>query len=145
MDGLDLSAVVTWIEENILVDTVRITLPATGDPVLNEDTGQLEYPHGTVLYDGPGAVQGSSAQSEISATPNSSLPWVQETTSRYRLLTPLTATVAPKDALVSVTAVHDPANAALMGRSWICTDPGRAGTVEAVRVTPLDQNQQATT
>ncbi|MER5277809.1 DUF6093 family protein [Streptomyces sp. NPDC002809] len=144
MTGLDLSSVVDWIAENILVDTVRITLPATGEPVLNETTGQLEYPDGDVLYEGAGAVQGSSAQSEISATPNGNLPWVQETTSRYRMLTPLGAPLAPKDALVSVVAVHDVANTALIGRSWICTDPGRAGTIEAVRITPLDQNQQVT-
>lgn len=144
MDGLDLSAVVDWISQNILVDTVRITLPATGEPVLNEETGQLEYPEGDVLYEGAGAVQGSSAQSEISATPNGNLPWVQETTSRYRMLTPLHAPLAPKDALVSIVAVHDIANTALIGRSWVCTDPGRAGTIEAVRITPLDQNQQVT-
>lgn len=90
MQGLDdaLAGVVGWIGENLLIDTVRITLPATGDPVLNEDTGQLEYPEGDVLYEGPGGVQGSSAQAEIVAAPNQNLPWVSETTSRYRLLTP---------------------------------------------------------
>lgn len=143
MNGLDaaLASVVGWISNNLLIDTVRIALPASGEPVLNETTGQLEYPAGTVLYEGPGAVQGGTAQSEISATPNDLQPWVQETKSRYRMLTPLEAPVAPKDAIITVTAVHDPARAALIGRSWICQDPGRAATVEVVRVTPLDQNQ----
>lgn len=143
MAGLDdaLAGVVTWIAENLLIDTVRITLPPVGDPVLNEDTGQMEYPEGAVLYEGVGAVQGGTAQSEISATPNATQPWVQETKSRYRLLTPLEAPIAPKDATVSVVQVHNPAMAALIGRTWICQDPGRAATTEVVRITPLDQNQ----
>ncbi|MEU6016971.1 DUF6093 family protein [Streptomyces sp. NPDC047515] len=143
MGGLDaaLAGVTAWIGENLLIDAVRITLPAAGDPVLNEDTGQLEYPDGEVLYEGPGGVQGSSAQAEIVATPNHNLPWVSETTSRYRLFTPLAAPIPPKDAVVTVVAVHDPARTSLLGRSWICTDPGRAGTVEVVRITPLDQLQ----
>ncbi|MFF9287514.1 DUF6093 family protein [Streptomyces griseosporeus] len=148
MAGLDaaLAGVKAWIGANLLVDTVRVTLPASGEPVLNEETGQLEYPPGEVLYEGPGAVQGGTAQSEISATPDAGQPWVQETKSRYRLLTPLTigtdpAPVPPKDATVTVVAVHDPANTALIGRTWTCQDPGRAGTIEVVRITPLDQNQ----
>ncbi|MGW1468554.1 DUF6093 family protein [Streptomyces sp. NPDC002308] len=143
MPGLDsaLTGVTTWIEDNLLLDVVRITLPATGIPVLNESTGQLEYPDSDVHYEGRGAVQGGTAQSEISATPNVLQPWVQETKSRYRLLTPLTAPVAPKDAIVTVVQVHNPAHTALIGRSWICQDPGRAATTEVVRITPLDQNQ----
>lgn len=144
MAGLDgaLAGVVTWLGVNLLIDTVRITLPPTGEPVLDEDTGHREYPAGEVLYEGPGAVQGSTAQA-ITAVPNAGLPWVQETTSRYELLTPWDAPVPPKDAIVTVVAVHNPANRALMGRSWTCQDPGRAGTVEVVRITPLDQNQTA--
>jgi hypothetical protein len=143
MPGLDaaLASVAAWIGENILVDQVRIELPATGDPVLDETTGELTRPAGETLYEGPGAVQGGTAQSEISATPNALQPWVQETKSRFRLLTPLSAPLAPKDAVVTVIQVHNPANTALIGRSWICQDPARAATIEAVRITPLDQNQ----
>lgn len=143
MAGLDaaLTGVVAWIGSNLLIDTVRITLPVTGEPVFNPATGQMEYPPDDVLYEGPGAVQGSSAQ-ELSATPGALAPWTQETTSRYRLLTPLTAPIARKDAQVTVVAVHDTARTALLGRSWTCQDPGRAGTVEVVRITPLDQNQE---
>ena len=145
MAGLDgaLAGVVTWVEDNICIDTVRISVPATGDPVFNEETGQLEYPDDHILYEGSGAVQGSSAQ-ELSATPGALAPWTQETTSRYRLLTPLAAPIAPKDAIVTVVAVHDPTRTGLIGRSWTCQDPGRAGTVEVVRITPLDQNQAPT-
>lgn len=145
MAGLDaaLTGVVAWIGSNLLIDTVRITRPASGDSVFNPATGELEYPPGEPLYEGPGAVQGSSAQ-ELSATPGALTPWTQETTSRYRLLTPLPAPIAPKDAIVEVVAVHDPARTGLLGRSWTCQDPGRAGTVEVVRITPLDQNQAST-
>ncbi len=144
MNGLEaaLASVAAWIEENLLLDTVRITLPATGSPVLDAATGELTRPEGETLYEGPGAVQGGTAQSEISATPGALQPWVQETKSRYRLLTPLTAPIAPKDATVTVLQVHNPANTALIGRSWICQDPARAATHEAVRITPLDQNQE---
>ncbi len=143
MQGLDaaLAGVKAWIGDNLLLDTVRITLPATGDPVLDEATGELTRPDGDVLYEGPGAVQGGTAQSEIAASPGALQPWTQETKSRYRLFTPLAAPVAPKDAVVTVVQVHDPANTALLGRSWICQDPSRAATVEVVRITPLDQNQ----
>lgn len=143
MAGLDaaLAAVGAWVGKNVLLDTVRIELPATGAPVLDEDTGELTRPAGDILYEGPGAVQGGTAQSEISATPNALQPWVQETKSRYRLLTPLTAPIAPKDAIATIVQVHNPANTALIGRSWICQDPGRAATLEAIRITPLDQNQ----
>ncbi|MEU1908360.1 DUF6093 family protein [Streptomyces hygroscopicus] len=142
MPGLDaaLAGVIAWIGGNLLVDTVRIALPG-GDPVYNPDTGLNEYPPGEVLYEGPGAVQGGTGQSEINATPNALQMWIGETRSRYRLFTPLTAPLAPKDAIISVLAVHNPANTALIGRTWTAQDPSRAGTVEVVRITPLDQNQ----
>lgn len=137
-----LAGVKEWIGDNLLVDTVRVELPPTGSPVLNPATGELTRPAGETLYEGPGAVQGGTAQSEIASTPGALQPWVQETKSRFRLLTPLTAPVPPKDAVVTVIQVHDPANTALIGRSWTCQDPGRAATIEVVRITPLDQNQQ---
>lgn len=145
MAGLDniLAGVTGWIGKNLLVDTVRITLPPVGEPVLNEDTGQMEYPEGEVLYEGPGAVQGGIAQSEVTSTPNAGQPWAQETKSRYRLLTPLEAPIAPKDATVTVVQVHNPARTDLIGRSFMCQDPGIAATTEVVRVTALDQNQVA--
>lgn len=145
MAGLDaiLASTVTWIEKNLIVDTVRITAPPAGEPVLNEDTGLLEYPTGALIYEGPGAVQGGIAQSEVAAIPSAGQPWLQETTSRYRLMTPLTAPIAPKDAIVTVVQVHNPERTDLIGRSWICQDPGIAATTEVVRITALDQNQVA--
>lgn len=143
MAGLDqiLAGVVTWISDNLLIDTIRISAPPSGDPVLNPDTGQLEYPAGDVLYEGPGAVQGGIAQSEVTSIPNAGEPWAQESRSRYRLMTPLSAPIAPKDAIVTVVASHDPGRTDLIGRSWMVQDPGIAATTEVVRITALDQNQ----
>lgn len=143
MAGLDnaLAGVVSWIDSTLLIDTVRITLPPTGDPVLNETTGEMEYPPGEVLYEGPGAVQGGISQSEVAAIPNAGQPWLRETMSRYRLMTPLSAPIAVKDAIVTVVASHAPDRSDLIGRSWICQDPGIAATTEVVRITALDQDQ----
>lgn len=145
MPGIDsaLAGVVTWIDVNLLVDIVRITAPPDSEPVLNKETGQLAYPNPEVLYEGRGAVQGGIAQSEVSSIPAAGQPWAQETHSRYRLMTPLDAPIAPKDATVTVVQVHNPARADLIGRSWICQDPGIAATTEVVRITALDQNQTA--
>lgn len=145
MPGLDqiLAGVVTWIDTNLLVDTVRVTMPPTGEPVLNEDTGALEYPDGEVLYEGPGAVQGGISQSEVAAIPNAGQQWVRETMSRYRLMTPIEAPIPQKDCIVTVIASHNPTRTDLLGRSWICQDPGIAATTEVVRITALDQNQTA--
>lgn len=143
MAGLDdvIAGAVAFIRTNLLVDTVRITRPATGSPVLNEETGQLEYPTGEVLYEGDGAVLSTAALGELPGTPDATQPWPGMTRSRYKLLTPLEAPLAPKDAIVTVIGVHNPANTALIGRSWICNDPSRVSSVEAVRVTSLDQNR----
>ncbi|MFJ5294550.1 DUF6093 family protein [Streptomyces sp. NPDC088348] len=135
-----LTIVASLIEDMVLRDTVRITAPATGAPVFNPATGQLEYPVGVVLYEGPGAIQGSPSL-DASFAPDAGQPWVQETRSPYRLLTPLPAAVAPKDAIVEAVAVHDPTRAALLGRTFMAGDPGVSSTLEAVRVTPLDQQR----
>lgn len=143
MAGLDeaLAGAVQWISSNLMVDTVRITRPATGDPVLDPDTGRLSYPEPELLYEGPGSVLSSGAPGGISSLPSSTLPWAEETMSPARLLTPLTAPIPARDDLVEVVTVHNPANTALIGRKWFCQDPGRASTVEVVRITPLDMKQ----
>ena len=80
MRGLDgaLTGVTAWIGNNLLIDTVRITLPA-GEPVFNDTTGEMDYPPGDVLYEGPGAVQGSSAQAEIVSTPTQTVSYTHLT------------------------------------------------------------------
>lgn len=145
MAGLDdaLAGAVQWIASNLMVDTVRITRPATGDPVLDPATGRLTYPQPELLYEGPGAVLSSGAPGGINALPSATLPWTEETMSPARLLTPLSAPIPARDDLVIVAAVHNPNNVALIGRRWFCQDPGRASTVEVVRITPLDMKQAA--
>lgn len=147
MAGLDsaLAGAVAFLETNILIDTVRVSLPASGDPVLNTTTGELEYPEGDVLYEGAGAVIPASGSIERSAVPDAVQPWTQQTRSAYVLLTPLSAPVPPENAIVSVVQVHAPTRAALIGRTWICSDVGQASTVEVVRRTPLDQNRAPST
>lgn len=142
MAGLDqaLAGVTRWIGTNLLIDTVRISLPSGGEPVLNPATGQLEYPEGDTLYEGPGSVVPSSGTTERAAVPDASQPWTQQQKLAYFLLTPLTAPVPRESAVVSVVAVHDPSRTALLGRTWTCAGPGMASTVEVVRKTPLDQN-----
>lgn len=130
-----------FLEEQVLTDTVRIELPPTGEPVLNPTTGNLERPAGHVLYEGPGAVLPDSSAGERSVVVAAAQPWTQQTRSRYVLLTPLSAPIPPENAVALVVAVHDPTRTALLGRTWICTDPGQASTVEVVRRTTLDQNQ----
>lgn len=143
MSGLDdvLAPVVAWISSNLMLDTVRISRPATGDPVLNPDTGRLEYPDPDVIYEGIGGVIAAGAPGGISSLPSQTLPWAEETMSPARLFTPLTAPMTARDDLVTVVAVHNPANTALIGRNWFCQDPGRASTVEVVRITPMDMKQ----
>ncbi|MFJ6238888.1 DUF6093 family protein [Streptomyces griseus] len=145
MAGLDsaLRGAVAFIERNLLIDTVRISLPGTGEPVLNTTTGQLDYPEGDTLYEGPGGVVAGSSTMERSAVPDAVQPWAQQTRSTYVLLTPLSAPIPPEQAIVSVVAVHDPARTSLLGRTWVCADQGQAGTVEVVRRTALDQNRPA--
>lgn len=143
MAGLDdvLAVVGQWIQTNLMLDTVRITRPVGGDPVLDPVTGRLTYPEPDLVYEGLAAVLSSGAPGGINALPSATLPWAEETMSPARLLTPLDAPVPARDDVVIVVAVHNPANTALIGRSWFCQDPGRASTVEAVRITPLDMKQ----
>lgn len=141
MAGLDkaLAGATRWIGANLLIDTVRIRATATAEPVLNPDTGQVTYPPGPVLYEGPGAVVPFSMAIGRSATTEQARPWIQQNRSAYVLLTPLDAPIPPEGALVDLTAVHDPDRASLLGRTWLTADRGQASTVEVVRRTALDQ------
>lgn len=143
MAGLDsaLAGVVLWIQDNLMVDTVRIERPVASEPVLDTATGRLTYPDPDLVYEGQGAVLTGGTPGGINALPSATLPWAEETTSSARLLTPLEAPIPARDDLVSVVAVHNPANTALIGRKWFVQDPGRASAVEVVRTTPLDMKQ----
>jgi hypothetical protein len=142
MAGLDaaLNPVAKWLEKNLLIDTVRVTRPGVGEPVFNPQTGQVDYPQGDALYEGPGAVVPSSGTTERAAVPEPSQDWTQQRNQAYFLLTPRSAPTPPEYAIVSVVAVHDPTRTSLLGRTWQCSSSGLASTVEVVRKTPLDQN-----
>ena len=141
--ALDLSGIASVVEGLIPWDTVRIAIPATGQPVFDPVTGQYTYPEQETVYEGRGAVQVAGTAAEVVSIPGASQPWVPETRSKYRLLTPLAAPVAEKDYLVTVLAVHPAGDGALLGRQWRVQDPGGAGTMGVLRVTALDQIQQS--
>lgn len=140
--ALDLSGITAVVENLIPWDTVRISRPASGPPVLDPATGLYVYPEAEVLYEGRGAVQSAGTAAEVIATPDANLPWTAETRSKYKLLTPLIAPVAEKDQLVTVVAVHEGGDPALLDRQWRTQDPGGAATMGVVRVTAIDQVQQ---
>lgn len=140
--ALDLSGITKVVEDLIPWDTVRIALPAAGEPVFDSATGLYTWPQQEAVYEGRGAVQSAGSAAEVVAVPGANLPWTPETRSKYRLLTPLDAPVAEKDQLVTVVAVHAGGDVALLGRQWRVQDPGGAGTMGVLRVTALDQIQQ---
>lgn len=140
--ALDVTNITKAVEALLPWDTIRISTPGTGQPVFNDATGQYTYPEGDVLYEGRGAVQTAGTAAEVVAIPGANLPWAPETRSKYRLLTPLVAPVAEKDHLVTVVAIHEGDDLALLGRQWRVQDPGGAGTISVLRVTALDQIQQ---
>jgi len=140
--ALDLSGITKVVEALIPWDTVRISTPSGGPPVFDTTTGQYTYPEAEPVYEGDGAVQSAGTPAEVVSIPGVNLPWVPETRSKYRLLTPLASPVAEKDMLVTVVQIHQGGDLALLGRQWRVQDPGGAGTMSVVRVTALDQVQQ---
>lgn len=142
MAGLDLSAIATFVEGLILLDTVRFSTPGVGVPVFNPATGEYAYPEGDTLYEGPGAVQAAGTPGGVSSLPVGNLPWSDEIRSKYRSLTPLTAPIAQRDTIVTVVTVHEGGDLELIGRQWRVQDPSMVGTLGVVRVTALDQIQQ---
>lgn len=142
MAGIDLSSIAALVEDLVLLDTVRISRPGAGVPVFNPATGEYTWPEAEPVYEGKGAVQPSSTMGGVSSLPLPNLPWSDETRSKYRALTPLTAPRAERDMLITVIAVHEGGDLALLGRQWRVQDPAAAGTLSAVRVTGIDQVQQ---
>ena len=141
MAGLDLSGIVSVVEDLILLDTVRFAAPAAGKPVFDTTTGLYTYPQGDILYEGRGAVQ-AGALPESAAAMVGSRPWVNETLSKYRAFTPLSAPLAKRDTIVTVVAVHAGGDLSLIGRQWRAQDPSAGGTLGVIRITSLDQIQQ---
>ncbi|MFD9443414.1 DUF6093 family protein [Streptomyces sp. NPDC060001] len=142
MAGLDLSPIAAVVEDLVLLDVVRISRPAAGEPVFNDETGEYVWPEDEVVYEGKGAVQAAGTPGGVTSLPVPNLPWSDETRSRYRALTPLSAPTAERDMLITVVQVHPKGDLALIGRQWRAQDPSVAGTLGVVRITGLDQVQQ---
>ncbi|MET8571780.1 DUF6093 family protein [Streptomyces sp. NPDC004783] len=137
-----LANVTTLVEGMLLLDTVRFASPGGGQPVFDPEKGEYVYPEGAVLYEGPGAVQSGSLPETASAVV-ATQPWVNETTSKYKAFTPLTAPTAARDTIVTVVRVHAGGDQTLVGRQWRAMDPSQGGTLGVIRVTSLDQLQQS--
>ena len=66
--------------------------------------------------------------------------YVDDSMSKYKLITPLEAPVASREDTVSVVNAADPA---AIGRTWRVLDGGQTSTLAVVRTTFLDQNTQS--
>jgi hypothetical protein len=136
-EGLTLGAVSAIVERMTLTDTVRIFRP--GESVFDPGTGQYEPGPPVIVYEGRGAVfpvNGPSAVLHLEGQ-----AYVDDTPSRYRVLTPLSAPVASREDLVALVEAADPA---ALGRTWRVTDLGETSTLSVVRTTWADQNTQTT-
>lgn len=138
MSGLDLRSLIPGLEDMLLLDTVRISEPA-GPPVLDEETGLLVPTPGAVLYEGPGAMFPASGGQPGIEIPVAGQPYPDDPKSMYRMLTPIAAPPAPRDAVVTVLV--SARDTALVGRSWRCSDAALAASQVVFRITWCDQLQ----
>ncbi|MGW6393317.1 DUF6093 family protein [Streptomyces sp. NPDC055103] len=136
-EGLTLGAVSAIVEKKILTSKIRIYRP--GEPVFNPDTGQYEPGPPITVYEGPGAVFPAGGPAVVLHLAGQA--YVDDTPSRYRLLTPLAAPVASREDTVTVVEADD---GAAIGRTWRVLDLGDTSTLSVVRTTWVDQNTQAT-
>ncbi|WP_435970228.1 DUF6093 family protein [Streptomyces sp. Qhu_M48] len=133
--GLTLGAVSEIVEKKILTSKIRIYRP--GEPVFNPDTGQYEPGPPFTVYEGPGAVFPAGGPSVVLHLAGQA--YVDDTPSRYRLLTPLSAPVASREDTVTVVEAAD---VAAIGRIWRVLDLGDTSTLSVVRTTWVDQITQ---
>ncbi len=135
-EGLTLGAVSELIQRKILTDTVRIS--RKGEPVFNPDTGQYEPGPPVILYEGHGGIFPNGDPGIVLHLEGQA--YVDDSTSKYKLITPLDAPVASREDTVSVVNAADPA---AVGRTWRVLDVGQTSTLAVVRTTFLDQNTQS--
>ncbi|MGW6238374.1 DUF6093 family protein [Streptomyces sp. NPDC055094] len=136
-EGLTLGAVSAIVEKKILTNKIKIYRP--GEPVFNPDTGQYEPGPPVTIYEGPGAIFPAGGPSVVLHLAGQA--YVDDTPSRYRLLTPLSAPVASREDTVTILEADDePA----IGRVWRVIDIGEISTLSVVRTTWVDQNTQTT-
>jgi hypothetical protein len=99
------------------------TTPAEGD-----------HPAGAGMWTAPGAPANRPAAAAADA--------VDDSASRYKPHTPLSAPLASRGDTVELTEAADPA---ALGRTWRVLDLGQTSTLAVVRTTFLDQNTQVAT
>ncbi|WP_373865157.1 DUF6093 family protein [Streptomyces rishiriensis] len=110
------------VEKKILTNKVRIYRP--GEPVFNPDTGQYEPGPPSTIYEGPGAIFPTGGPSVVLHLAGQA--YVDDTPSRYRLLTPLSAPVASREDTVAVVEAEDES---AIGRTWRVVLPAVAGVL----------------
>ncbi|WP_328403985.1 DUF6093 family protein [Streptomyces sp. NBC_00390] len=137
-EGLTLGAVSAIVERRILTNKVRVE--RKGEPVFNPDTGQYEPGPPVKVYEGPGAIFPAGGPSVVLHLAGQA--YVDDTPSRYRLLTPLPAPVASREDTVKVIESGDES---AIGRTWRVVDISETSTLSVVRTTWVDQNTQAQT
>src|SRR5882757_5546378 len=132
-EGLTLGAVSAIVEKKILTSKVRIYRP--GELVFDPETGQYEPGPPVTIYEGAGAIFPAGGPSVVLHIAGQA--YVDDTPSRYRLLTPVSAPVASReDTLIVVEADDESA----FGRTWRVIDIGETSTLSIVRTTWVDQN-----
>ena len=132
---VDLDAVRQHLESTVMVDRVRITRP-TGAAVLDLESGLVGPVPAVLVWEGPGAVLSAHGLGTVEHLVGGK--WLDDSTSWYGLVTPLSAPVPQRYDRVEVAMAAAP-TAATVGRSWQVLDPGEASTVEVARVTRLDE------
>lgn len=137
-EGLSLAAVAPIVETRILVDTVEIFRP--GPEILDPDSGEYVPGPDTIVYQGPGAVFAAGGPGLVLSLEGQA--FADDTRNRYKLLTPLSATLASREDQVRVTvATQDPG---LLNRTWRVLDISDANSLAVVRTTWLDESTQTT-
>lgn len=137
-EGLSLSAVAPIVETRILVDTIEIFRP--GPEVLDPDSGEYVPGPDMTVYQGPGAVFASGGPGLVLSLEGQA--FADDTRNRYKLLTPLAATLASREDQVRVTvATQDPG---LLNRTWRVLDISDANSLAVVRTTWMDESTQTT-
>ncbi|MFC1415436.1 DUF6093 family protein [Streptacidiphilus cavernicola] len=135
-EGLTLGAVSDIVKSKVLVDTVQIFQP--GPEVLDPDSGEYVPGPDTVIYEGPGAIFAQGGPGITLSLEGQA--YVDDTSDRFKLLTPLDAPLASRGDQVRVTVATQ--DGGLINRVWRVLDLSDAGTLAIVRTTWLDQNTQ---
>ncbi|MFD8262667.1 DUF6093 family protein [Streptomyces griseoluteus] len=127
-EGLTPGAVRAIVEKKIRTNKIRIYRP--GEPVFRPDTEQYEPGPSVTFYEGPGAILLTGGPSVVLHIAGQ--VYVDDTPSRYRLLTPLSAPVASREDTVAVVEAEDES---AIGRTWRVIATRATSTLSIVRTT----------